>query len=64
MKHQFLIAGGDDQLILSTEGEKEDTLCKMVFPKEGEYNVSIQGNTITIKKKKDPIGIGGSFQKP
>jgi hypothetical protein len=50
MKHIFSI-NGDDKIILSAEGEKEQTLFNMVFPEEGEYLVEINGNTITIKKK-------------
>jgi len=50
MTHSFQI-NGDDKLLLSAQGEKEQTLFNMVFPEEGEYLVEINGNTITIKKK-------------
>ena len=54
MKYEFKI-NGEDKLELSAEGEKEQTLFNMVFPKDGEYTVTINSNSVIIKLKKNDL---------
>ena len=52
MKHEFRI-NGEKKLVLTGANNEEDILLQMIFPVDGDYNISIQGNSVTIKQKKD-----------